>query len=696
MPYMNYFLRVTGLFLFLAATTVFAEISAEKIRSFPQQEEKQLIYANAFEDPALPGMELRKGFKLAPNEGNNGNCGLRVDRLMPLKYAQWAVFSLPKGKFKAGTKYTVSFYVRAKDFKTEMKKIHPHWRYISVSFTNIKTGKRLPWTSTVRFTTPPPTNTEYKKFSFSFFGIKDAQPKITLKYWENFTGTLWFDDLCIYSAGFDNTALLVWPRQNTFRENDGKFKLHYDSPFKSGNIVAAISLEKNKKIIKEIVTPLTNSSFVGSLGTGLPTGCFELKIYVADTAKKKLLKKQSFSVNVSHIAKAPQGAAMLDEHDRLRIDDKTTFPIGIFYAGIAKNPQSGKFEEHDRSRDYKRIAGAGIDFIMDYASIELGGYAAKNKLKAARIEMDNIKKHNLKLLFCGYSFYGKKLTKKYDGLKGSRAITTRIVDGLKNHPALLGWYINDELPENEIQDAIACRSLINKLDPWHPTLALSNLASVLPRYALSGDIYSPDVYPLKLKSNGDSIKAISKLMEAANRAGVPVWGTMQTFSWGALKAKNKAEYDKYINPSEEDMRSMAYYFVIYGVKGLMFYTYFSEFHKERLTLCGDPGYYDDMLLKIKRLVSSIRFIEPFVLSLEKPPTFTIKSTGKVVVEARAFKANNGKICLIIVGPGGGKAEAVITVPEIDDLKSKYGHTVNLGGGKYKFTSAKLGSDVLSN
>ena len=79
---------------------------------------------------------------------------------------------------------------------------------------------------------------------------------------------------------------------------------------------------------------------------------------------------------------------------------------------------------------------------------------------------------------------------------------------------------------------------------------------------------------------------------------------------------------------------------------------------------------------------------------KKAPEIHVENRGKANIRARAWQAENGKICLVVAGVGGGRSEAVITVPGKENLKSVYGRTIPLGGGRYQYTSDDLGSDIL--
>ena len=66
---------------------------------------------------------------------------------------------------------------------------------------------------------------------------------------------------------------------------------------------------------------------------------------------------------------------------------------------------------------------------------------------------------------------------------------------------------------------------------------------------------------------------------------------------------------------------------------------------------------------------------------------------KVNAGLRTWNAN-GKTAVAIAGFGPGKSCLEFTIQSEPDLKSKFGGTVNLGKGKYRFTGNDICSDVL--
>ena len=109
---------------------------------------------------------------------------------------------------------------------------------------------------------------------------------------------------------------------------------------------------------------------------------------------------------------------------------------------------------------------------------------------------------------------------------------------------------------------------------------------------------------------------------------------------------------------------------------------------------GLADYPEQTWKKLKAAAMTLKNMEPYLLSTETAPEIRVENSGKAKVHARAWLRENGKLCVAVVGSGGGNAEAVLHIPGNRSLKSSYGRTVSLGNGCYRFTSADLGSDLL--
>ena len=673
------FLAAIG--LSMAAVLPGSEVTSQQIRQFPQSSERVVVYSNGFDTPSLDGMSLDRCAKLILREGVNGGSSLRI-RCDAAEKGRAARLELPD--IIPGARYLVSVSVRAEDLKFQGKR-KSWYACIATHQRDITTGKiALSKYSVIPFTSPP--GQEFKQMEYSFVGLEGKRPTLTLWLKEEWGGTIWFSDVRVWRAGVATTTLFTYPRQNTFFAGEGKFIIHADAP-QGIQTAAVVGLEKDGAILNEqVVLADERGNVCGNFGSDLPPGSATVRVLLADLKKRQLLEESTFPVTIRNKKEVPRNAAILDEHDRLLIDGKPLMPLGLYISS----------RDEEREAAYRDISEGGFNCVLDYSVLGVSRQEP-DRLKAAVGRLDLARRYKLKQIF---SIAGLHRQGAGDFLKGAlgesdrEKVTEKLIHAFKDHPALMGWYIADELAMSEIPEVTKVKDHVNSLDPWHPVITLTNKPADLPQYALSGNVFMPDAYPLRSENAKDVGEYLEVGMVAARRSGLPVWAVPQAFGWGVVSAETAKDYQKHYLPTEEDMRSMALHFAIDGAKGFVFYNYPSVGERKRAAKCGDDGLFDRVWPRVKGMAQSIKLLEPFVTSLRVAPAVAVENQAKARVRALAYTAENGKNCLIVVGCGGGNAAAVITAAGLTNLKSRFGRTENLGGGNYRFTSPDLGSDML--
>ncbi|HOG51802.1 MAG TPA: hypothetical protein PKY10_14520, partial [Lentisphaeria bacterium] len=128
------------------------------------------------------------------------------------------------------------------------------------------------------------------------------------------------------------------------------------------------------------------------------------------------------------------------------------------------------------------IADSAFNCVASYSALNLY-YGAKpadsqQALTAIREVMDYFHQKNLKMIFSLQHVYDTDMPyalKQWHEISGPDAIVKAVVPALKDHPALLSWYTNDERPLDFLHVVKQRRDLINSLDDAHPTWSLSML-----------------------------------------------------------------------------------------------------------------------------------------------------------------------------------------------------------------------------
>jgi hypothetical protein len=145
------------------------------------------------------------------------------------------------------------------------------------------------------------------------------------------------------------------------------------------------------------------------------------------------------------------------------------------------------------------------------------------------------------------------------------------VRALKDHPALLGWYLADEpeyhrvLPESLQQ----LRTLISEEDPWHPTIVVNNAFGAIRQFAQSGDVIAPDPYPFfKRGGMSPSMGKVGAFIAEAAAAALPgqaVWVVAQAHDTRDFGGKGERA------PTFVESRNMVWQAVSAGARGVVWW-----------------------------------------------------------------------------------------------------------------------------
>ncbi len=176
-------------------------------------------------------------------------------------------------------------------------------------------------------------------------------------------------------------------------------------------------------------------------------------------------------------------------------------------------------------------------------------------------------------------FYPYPSPRWFDKHRQSRPLTAQEAQALrervraiKDHPALLGYYLCDEpelvpvLPERLEQ----IYRIIREEDPYHPCIVLNDTIRGIFTYHRAGDILMPDPYPCYVRGGlaERPIEKVTKFMQAVAEAtgGLkPAWVCNQAFNYADYGRPNNRQ------PTLTEMRNEQYQALVAGCRGFMWY-----------------------------------------------------------------------------------------------------------------------------
>ena len=345
----------------------------------------------------------------------------------------------------------------------------------------------------------------------------------------------------------------------------------------------------------------------------LPLGESNVVFELLDRKGKKTASK---SLVFTRTAKPETKGVRIDRRGITRIDGKPFFPLGMFMWKAAPE----KIDHY---------AKGPFNCLMPYS-------------EPTKAEMDHVHAKGLKMLYT--------LKDTYVGMGGAKdrgitnetseiAYITRHVNEFKNHPALLAWYINDELGLDWIKHLTRHRDLFERLDADHPTWVAHYMVEDIRSHLPGFDVIGSDPYPIC--QTGDP--PISQVMEHTRitRKGVfgarAMWQIPQAFDWGGYRVKDK---DKTRPPTFDEMRNRAWQFIAEGANGLIFYSYSSW---EKMKWRTPP---EEMWNRVCRIGEELKAKFPVFLSDEVAPSVTLITKDASV---RTWR-KDGEVWLLAVNP----------------------------------------------
>ena len=260
------------------------------------------------------------------------------------------------------------------------------------------------------------------------------------------------------------------------------------------------------------------------------------------------------------VERIPQRHVAFDEYGRTLVDGKPFFPIGMYWS-----PNTLSI-----SNALERYAAAGV-----FNCLQTYEMAMTPEI------LDRYWAHGLRVVASVKDVYippdvplekGRRLGFTPPGVK-TRADETnyikRVVGRCRNHPALLAWYICDEIPV-EFHDRLNDHySLIKTLDPEHPAFVCICVPEASKIFLDSADVIGSDPYPVRDKSDvwiaGESAETLRNGMAGL----LPMWQVPQAFSW-------RWEYPNrtYLHfPTFAEMRNMVWQQIAVGANGILLYSY---------------------------------------------------------------------------------------------------------------------------
>lgn len=329
----------------------------------------------------------------------------------------------------------------------------------------------------------------------------------------------------------------------------------------------------------------------------------------------------------------------IDEHRRTLVDGKPFFPLGMYWGQVTE-------KELDIYKE------GPFNCLMPYR-------------RPTREQMDLCQARGLKVIYNVVDAYAGKF-------RGARPPQEEAVETFasyfrrfRSHPALLAWYLNDEMPISYRDELATARRLAEELDPNHPTWIAIYQNTQVRDYLPTFDVVGTDPYPLFRNPIG-MVSEWTRNTRAGLLGLKPMWQIPQVFDkWAYEVNRRKPEICK--APSEEEVRNMAWQCLAGGANGLVFYSFFDLVAMDARTPFAQRW------AEVKRVACEIKSCEDFFLSAE--PELPLADVPEVP-GTRAW-VKDGRVLVAVVNTTREPQTARIALPKgISGLKTVLGSGVS--------------------
>lgn len=198
----------------------------------------------------------------------------------------------------------------------------------------------------------------------------------------------------------------------------------------------------------------------------------------------------------------------------------------------------------------------GLEFVSDPTILD---FAARSGFREVCLQIrPDITTDELKRRLDRCAALGLHVIPWLDG-RIPRDLFRSHLTALKDHPALLCWYVYDEPSGERFAEANARLDLTKQLDPHHPAL-INYLSNKLTGHL--GDIYSTDVYPIPRSSPMTAVNAVAQMERAARAQHKPVWIWLQGTGYS---------YSMDREPTPRELSCMVYGSLLTGARGIYYF-----------------------------------------------------------------------------------------------------------------------------
>lgn len=486
------------------------------------------------------------------------------------------------------------------------------------------------------------------------------------------TGRVCFDDFSLESEGSETIAYLACSAvRNSFASEDGPVRFVASLQLNTvkfpleGLKAEFVFRGANGKTIRRNADAFTPALAEMTCDAAeFAEGIQDVAVCISERAGGKIVAEKKRRITKTE--KPLRRRVTFDRKGRTILDGKPFYPLGCF---------SGRLDENAIA-EYRK---GPFNFFMPYNTV-------------SKDEMDRYHAAGLMVVPCVmHKVHGLRysVTSEFKTADECHAWFRKYVGEVGKHPALLAWFLVDEVPLAFVPNVASVNDLLQEIDPDHPTWAVTDKPNharpLLPCY----DVIGMDPYPIGNRGMFNTFSICSGWAQKAQEGmfGMrPMWHVPQAFNWGWYRKEDVGKPDVRM-PTRQEMANMSWQGVAGGANGICLYS-FGIIRKKLQGAEFDAAWGDvcDVAKEIKRM-------EPVLLSDGEPMRFACADADRVVV--RAWR-HGGRDWLLAVNRTRKPVKTAIALHgDFRSVETALGGGVSLEGRSLAVDFADLGYAFIS-
>lgn len=636
------------------------------------------------------GWRLVEGANVARDYGFNGNGGLKIARTPGMAYS----FVTQQVELVPGQVYQLKAQIRAEG-------ITPGNSSLGLEFTDAN-GR---WLGGSYKSGPRDGQDWWIVSTNASVPLNAARSTVVLYIEKGSSGTAYFDNVTLSSLEQPPQLQFVYPVQGRIAAERPQVKCSValmgnvkgDAPFQGFSV--ALELQGADGAAQAMRQPIQGHVALFR-PEPLAPGRVRLTATLLDGEGQAVGEPVAWEGEAVVEAQAirPRGACVIDEFGRAIVDGKPFLPIGLFMANWDQ-PESREF-----------ISDSDFNCLLFYNSwnLRLDRSTPDGSLEALEEALDDLDARGLKTIFSLKDFYELprfaaylEHARKKVGVESAQELVDLLVTRFREHPSLLAWYNNDELPLADLQKAADRRAFINAKDPHHPVWGVLCDFLETPFFGSTCDVVGVDPYPIGKEKVSQQRRTL-EAMEAVDQGSQPFWAVPQVFNWAVYQARTTPErFGEWIQPRPSQMRGIILLEALRGARGFVFYSFFDlkRASEEAERFQGmTPQSREDFLWhwqECKELATMLKGLSPWLLSRQGPTRQPLEVKAGEVQAASFQRDEDGMPALVIASIGPENVDAILRLPQgFPPMEALYGHARETAPGVWHLSGNDIWGEVL--